>query len=300
MHFTIGSRGSKLALWQAEWVRSRLAEFGHSAEIKIIATTGDRMAPASLSQPQTKGFFIKEIEEELAAGGVDLAVHSLKDLPVDQPDGLTLAALTGREDARDALIARPVAAKFQNLAPGARVGTSSLRRQSQLLHLRPDIEIIPIRGNVDTRIRKLERGDCEAVVMAAAGLRRLGLQDRISEYFSVDQVCPAAGQGVLAIEIRRGDGHAARAVEPLDHTPTRFAVRAERALLRNLGGGCLTPIAAFAEVSGGSLKMTGVVASPDGVKVIRALVTGPADDPESAGARLAKDLLRQGAASVLS
>lgn len=299
MHFVIGSRGSKLALWQAEWVRSRLREAGYSAEIKVITTTGDRMASASLAQLPAKGLFIKEIEESLAAGGVDLAIHSLKDLPVDQPQGLYIAAVPEREDARDALLAR-AGTVFQSLAPRSRVGTSSPRRESLLRSLRSDLEIVPLRGNVDTRIRKLERGDCDAIVMAAAGLHRLGLRDRITEYFEPGQICPAAGQGALAIEIRQGDTRAAAAVQPLDHAATRSAICAERAMLRRLGGGCQTPIAAYAVVSNSSIEICGAVASADGAQVVRASIEGSASDPESAGALLAEELLKQGAAALLS
>ncbi|MGH9344419.1 MAG: hydroxymethylbilane synthase, partial [Terriglobia bacterium] len=220
MHFIIGSRGSTLALWQAEWVRSRLREAGDSAEIKVITTTGDRMASASLAQPPAKGLFIKEIEESLLAGDVDLAVHSLKDLPVDQPQGLYIAAIPEREDARDALLTRS-GVSFDNLPPQSSVGTSSPRRQSQLRSLRPDLKIVPLRGNVDTRVRKLDRGDYDAIVMAAAGLHRLGLQDRIAQYFAPSEICPAAGQGALAIEIRQEDDRVAAAVQPLDHAATR-------------------------------------------------------------------------------
>lgn len=302
MRFVIGSRGSKLALWQAEWVRDRLREAGYSAEIKIITTTGDRMASASLAQAAetgTKGLFIKEIEESLAAGGVDLAVHSLKDLPVDQPPGLCIAAIPPREDARDALLTR-AGTGFASLPPGSRVGTSSPRRESQLRSLRPDLEIVPLRGNVDTRIRKLERGDCDAAVMAAAGLHRLGLRDRIAEYFAPSQICPAAGQGALAIEIRKDDARVAGAVRPLDHAATRCAISAERAMLRRLGGGCQTPIAAYAGASNISIEISGAVASPDGVRVVRASIKGAASDPEAAGALLAEELLKQGAAALLS
>ncbi|MGH9397942.1 MAG: hydroxymethylbilane synthase [Terriglobia bacterium] len=307
MPLTIGTRGSKLALWQAEWVCGRLREAGFEVSIRVITTTGDRLSAASLVQPDSKGIFIKEIEEALVAGGqrgkngIDLAVHSLKDLPVDQPDGLYIAAISPREDARDALIVRQgaTAACIFDLPRGARVGTSSPRRRSQLLHLRPDLQIADMRGNVDTRLRKLERGDCDAIVMAAAGLHRLGLTGRINEYFSPEQICPAAGQGALAIEIRRGDEPTARAVEPLDDPSTRLAVRAERAMLRHLGGGCQTPIAAYAKREGDSIKITGVVASPDGERLVRCRGRGPANDPETVGSSLADDLLRRGARELL-
>lgn len=299
MKFIIGSRGSKLALWQAEWVKRQLEKAGYETEIKVITTTGDKLAAVSLVQSGTKGLFIKEIEEALLDGSADIAVHSLKDLPVEQPDGLSIAAVPPREDARDVLISRD-GQKLEDLPPGSRAATSSLRRQSQLRHLRPDLEVIPIRGNVDTRLRKLEDGGCEALVMAAAGIHRLGFQARIAEYFSPECMCPAAGQGALAIEIRKGDEKAERAVTPLDHPLSHRAVRAERAMLRRLGGGCQTPIAAHATVKGDGLAIIGVVASPDGAKLIRVSGQGAAGDPEAAGERIAEKLLEQGAEAILN
>lgn len=298
MHLIIGSRGSKLALWQAEWVRSRLSEAGHSAEIKVITTTGDRMAASALAQPAAKGLFIKEIEEALLAGSVDLAVHSFKDLPVDLAPPFAIAAVPEREDARDALLTH-AGGGLKSLPQGARVGTGSPRRESQLRALRPDLTVVPVRGNVDTRIRKLERGDFDALVMAAAGLHRLGFKDRIAEYFEPGALCPAAGQGALAIEIRRDDARAAAAALPLDHAATRCATRAERAALRCLGGGCQTPIAAYAAMSDGMIQVCGAVATQDGTRVIRARAEGDAGDPDAAGARLAEMLSEQGARELL-
>lgn len=301
MKLVIGTRGSKLALWQAEWVAARLRAAGFTIELRVIKTTGDRLAASALSTPETKGLFIKEIEEALLRGGssgVDLAVHSLKDLPVDQPPGLSIAAMPEREDARDALLSR-LAGGLAQLRHGARVGAGSPRRRSQLLALRPDLEVVPIRGNVDTRLRKLDRGEYDAVVMAAAGLNRLGLGGRITECFAPEQMCPAAGQGAMAIEIRSGDRDAALAVQPLDHEPTRVAVCAERAALRRLGGGCRMPIAAYARLAGGSIEITGVVAEPDGRQAVRATLRGPASGPERAGFRLAEELLKLGASALL-
>lgn len=301
MKLVIGTRGSKLALWQAEWVATRLSAAGFAVELRVIKTTGDRLAGQALATPEAKGLFIKEIEEALLTGGpdgVDIAVHSLKDLPVDQPLGLSIAAVPEREDARDALLSR-LGGGLAQLPRGARVGTGSPRRRSQLLALRPDLDVVPIRGNVDTRLRKLDRGDCDALVMAAAGLNRLGLGGRVAEYFSPEQMCPAAGQGAMAIEIRSGDRDAALAVQPLDHAATRAAVCAERAALRRLGGGCRMPIAAYARLSGSSIEIVGVVAEPDGGKVIRAALQSPASDPERAGLRLAEELLKRGATELL-
>jgi len=311
MKLTLGSRGSKLALWQAHWVCDRLASAGHEIAIRIIKTTGDKLQTASSDGPlaasvaQTvsavgsKGLFIKEIEEALLAREVDVAVHSLKDLPVEQPMGLALGAVPEREDARDAFIARD-GQRLENLPHGARVATSSLRRQTQLRSLRPGLVYVTMRGNLDTRLRKLERGDCEALVLAAAGLHRLGLGRRITAYFSFDRMCPAVGQGALGVEIRADDREVREAVAMLDHAPTHQAVRAERALLRRLGGGCEVPVAAHAVWENGQLRLRGLVANLGGTRVIRAQAVGPASDPEALGATVAEDLLRQGAWEILS
>jgi len=298
MKLLIGSRGSRLALWQAEWVKERLERLGVEAEIKVIKTTGDKLAGTLPVGPGSKGLFIKEIEEALAAGTVDVAMHSLKDLPVDQPPGLWVAAVPPREDARDVLISRE-AQTLNALPSGVRIATSSVRRTSQLRSLRADTRLIPIRGNVDTRLTKLDRGDCDALVMAAAGIHRLGFQDRIAEYFAPERLCPAVGQGALAIEVRAGDSRVEEAVRALDDAPTRLAVTAERSTLRHLGGGCQTPIAAYAWIEGGRLEMLGVVASPDGARVIRARANGASKDAEAVGARLADKLLEAGAGAIL-
>ena len=294
----IGSRGSRLALWQAKWVKRQLDAAGFQVEIQVIKTTGDKLVDVPLNQSGVKGLFIKEIEEALLSGTVDLAVHSLKDLPNDQPEGLYVAAVPEREDARDVLISR-AGKKFADLPTGARVGTSSLRRRSQIAQLRPDLEILPVRGNVDTRFRKLDRGDFDGLILAAAGAHRLGLQARIAQYFTVNEVCPAVGQGALAIEIRRGDARLERAVAPLDHVLTHQAARAERAVLRRLGGGCQLPIAAHALPEEDCLRLHGVVASPDGKRMIGAAASGSLDDPESLGASVADSLIKQGAHDIL-
>jgi hydroxymethylbilane synthase len=298
MRLLIGSRGSALALWQANWAKDRLLKAGHQVEIRVIKTTGDKLVDVPLTQSGTKGLFIKEIEEALLAGEIHLAVHSLKDLPTDQPAGLALAAVPPREDARDVFISRS-GARFAQLPPGARVATSSLRRQSQLRSLRPDLEFVPLRGNLDTRLKKLDRGDCDALVLAAAGVHRLGWKQRITEYFSPDQLCPAVGQGALAIEARARDAAVAEIVRPLDDDSTHAAVRAERAMLRALGGGCLVPIAAHARLEGDLMRLRGVVASVDGSRVIRSACSGPAGNPEWLGSRVAEDLAQQGAREVL-
>jgi hydroxymethylbilane synthase len=298
MKLIIGSRGSQLALWQANWVKDRLAAAGFEVEIRIIKTSGDRLHNLPLSQSGTKGLFIKEIEEALTAGEVDLAVHSMKDVPTEQPSGLVVAAVPEREDARDVLITRD-GKQFAQLPAGARVGTSSVRRQAQLRTLRCDLELVPMRGNLDTRLRKLARGDCDALVLAAAGVHRLGLRGRITEYFALDQMCPAVGQGALALEIRQSDERLEHTVKRLDHAPTHQAVRAERALLRHLGGGCQVPIAAHATPEDEHLNLLAVVASLDGSALIRARASGPIGDPEALGARVARELLDRGAHAIL-
>ena len=294
----IGSRGSKLALCQAEWVRARLMAAGYQVEIKVIKTSGDKLVDVPLPQSGVKGLFIKEIEEALISGKVDVAVHSLKDLPNDQPDELCVAAVPEREDARDVLIARDLKL-FAQLVPGSRVGTSSLRRRSQAAHLRPDLEIIPVRGNIDTRINKLDRGDYDALILAAAGAHRLGLQARVTQYFSTEEICPAVGQGALAIEVRQGDTRIERAVAKLDHPATHNAIRAERGTLRRLGGGCQLPIAAYAFPDSEDLHLAGVVASLDGTRLLRAEATGPVDNPAHLGAIVADSLVKQGAHDIL-
>jgi hydroxymethylbilane synthase len=310
MRIVIGSRGSKLAVWQANWVKKQLAAAGHEVVIRIIKTTGDKLQQASSAQPLTmwiaqavaeagtKGLFIKEIEEALIAGEVDLAVHSMKDLPTAQPAGLVVAAVPAREDARDVLISRD-GRRLGEFAARARVGTSSLRRQAQLRSLRADLEVIPMRGNLDTRLKKLDRSDCEALVLAAAGIHRLGLERRITAYFPIEQMCPAVGQGALALETRQGDTGIRDALRPLDHYPTHLAVRAERAVLRQLGGGCQVPIAAHAVPEGAQLRLWGVVASHTGDRVLRATAAGPMEEPEHLGTVVAEELLRLGAEAIL-
>jgi hydroxymethylbilane synthase len=298
MKLIIGTRGSQLALWQTNWVKAQLTAAGHEIEVRVIKTTGDKLENLPLAASGAKGLFIKELEEALVDASVDLAVHSMKDLPTDLPAGLAVVAVPEREDPRDVLISRD-SKRYMELPAGARVGTSSLRRQSQLRKLRADLELAPLRGNLDTRLRKLDRGDCDAIVLAAAGVHRLGWRERITQYLSGAEVCPAVGQGALAIEARSNDERVASALRPLDHTPTHFAVRTERALLRHLGGGCQVPIAAHAIVEGGALRLMGVVADLEGTRLIRAAGSGSADAPEALGAQVGEDLLRQGAREIL-
>lgn len=291
----IGSRGSQLALWQAHHVAAKLNGRGIDTRIEIIKTTGDRLQTASLTQAGGKGLFTKEIEEALLARSIDVAVHSLKDLPAEIPPELAIAAIPEREDARDAI----VGCRLDKLPRGARVGTSSGRRAAQLRLLRPDLDIQPIRGNVDTRLRKLREGQFDAIVLAAAGLRRLGLESEIAEIFPPDQICPAAGQGALAIETRAND-RAHEICAALNHEQSARAVSAERAALRALAGGCQLPIGVFAEVTDAELTVIGVVISPDGTRALKARSCGSVADPEAVGQQLAEDLLAQGAGRILA
>lgn len=297
----IGSRGSALALWQAGWARAKLEEHhGVTARIEVIKTTGDTIADVPLGQVGgSKALFTKEIEEALLAGRVDLAVHSMKDVPTELPGGLMIAAVSEREDPRDAWISRS-GARLEDLPRRARVGTSSLRRTCQLRILRPDLEIQPLRGNLDTRLRKLEAGHFEAIVLAAAGLKRLGLESRVTEFFPAERMIPAIGQGALAIEIREQDTQARQFVSCLDHSPTHMATLAERSLLRRLGGGCQVPIAAHAAIDNNTLRLVALVASPDGSRAVRGTTSGPTNDAEEIGIRLAAELLERGADKILS
>lgn len=288
---TVGSRGSALALWQARWAVSRLEALGEAARIEIVHTTGDRVLDVSLAKVGTKGMFTKEIEEALLAGAIDIAVHSLKDMPTELPGCLTLAAIPEREDARDCVVGA--------LTEGARAGTSSLRRAAQLRALRPDLEIVDIRGNVDTRLRKLDEGRYDAILLAAAGLNRLGLRGRIAEYLEPERMCPAVGQGALAIETRDDGGPAQALAASLDHPSTRAAVTAERALLAALGGGCQVPAGAYAHIDNGVLHLRAIAASPDGLRVIRTSVSGDPADAESLGRQAGGELLAQGAREIL-
>ncbi len=264
----IGSRGSQLALWQANHVRALLEQRGHKVELEIIKTTGDKITNVALSQVGTKGMFTKEIEEALADQRIDLAVHSLKDLPTEIPSGFEIAAIPVREDARDVFCSRQYGS-IKDLPNGARVGTSSLRRQAQLKALRPDLGIHPLRGNVDSRLRKLEAGDYAAIILAAAGLNRLGKRQWIRQVLAANLMCPAAGQGALAVEIRKDDLRVSKHVEFLDDKAARMTTSCERALLNKMGGGCQVPIGALAEAMDGRLHLEAVVARPDGTKVLR-------------------------------
>jgi hydroxymethylbilane synthase len=300
----IGSRGSQLALWQANHISALLRAQGHEVEIEIIHTTGDKITDVPLAQVGAKGglgkgIFTKEIEEALAAGRVDLAVHSLKDLPTELSPGFEMAAITEREDPRDAFCSR-LYAKIEDLPHGARVGTSSLRRQAQLRAIRLDLNIHPLRGNVDTRLRKLEQGEYDAIILAAAGLKRLGKIELIKQIIPAEVMCPAAGQGALGIEIREGDAATLQHLKFLNDSGARAATTCERALLNRLGGGCQVPIGAFAERRDGKLHLEAVVADPDGSRVLRESRDGNINEPEQLGNEVGDILLSRGGDEILA
>jgi hydroxymethylbilane synthase len=292
----IGSRGSQLALWQANHVAALLRARGMRVQIEIIKTTGDKITDVALAKVGTKGMFTKEIEDALTAKQIDLAVHSLKDLPTDLAREFKIGAVLPREDTRDALVS-PHYARLADLPQDARIGTSSLRREAQLRALRSDLKVQPLRGNVDTRLRKLEAGEFEAIILAAAGLKRLNREGAVREFLTIEQMCPAAGQGALAIEIRADDIDLEVETAFLDDRPARRTTECERALLRTLGGGCQVPIGGFAEMSEGRLQLTAVVAKPDGSTVLREKQSG--DNPGELGRAVGEALLRRGAQAIL-
>ena len=299
----IGSRGSQLALWQANHISALLRGRGHEVEIEIIHTTGDKITDVPLAMVGAKGglgkgVFTKEIEEALAAGRIDLAVHSLKDLPTELPSGFEIAAITERQDPRDAFCSRHFS-NINDLPQGARVGTSSLRRQAQLKAIRPDLEIHPLRGNVDTRLRKLEQDEYDAVILASAGLKRLGKTQLVKQIIPAEIMCPAAGQGALGIEVREGDAETRQHLEFLNDPAARAATSCERALLNRLGGGCQVPIGAFAELLQGRLHLNAIVADPDGTKLLREAREGDINDPEKLGNAVGETLLRRGGDEIL-
>ncbi|HSE14581.1 MAG TPA: hydroxymethylbilane synthase [Candidatus Deferrimicrobium sp.] len=295
----LGSRGSKLALWQAEHVREEIERrTGRKVEITRIRTTGDMILDVPLSKVGGKGLFVKEIEEALLSDRIDLAVHSMKDVPTDLPAGLEISCITRREDPRDAFLS-VAHARFEDLPAGAHVGTSSLRRQTQLLGLRPDLSIGQLRGNLDTRIRKMEEGKYDAIILAAAGLRRLGWDGKIRQYLPTGVSIPAIGQGALGIEIRSGDERTREAVAFLNDRETSLAVRAERGFLKRLEGGCQVPIAAHGTVNGDAVELSGLIGKPDGSRILRGKRAGSASDPEAIGVALAEDLLAQGGREIL-
>jgi hydroxymethylbilane synthase len=303
----IGTRASKLALWQAEWVKSELERMNPGLEVELnkIKTTGDKILDVPLAKVGGKGLFVKEIEEALLRGEADLAVHSMKDVPTEFPKGLHLPVICEREDPRDAFIAPLEGSKFKvqrfgELPEGAKLGTSSLRRSSQLLSIRPDLKIVQLRGNLETRFRKLDEGQFDAMILAAAGVKRLGWAQRITEIIDPAVSLPAIGQGAIGIECRTDDGFINSLISPLNHKETSICVRAERALLKRLQGGCQVPIAAHAVIKDGRLVMDGLVGSVTGDRIIKEHLEGNIEDAETIGITLGEKLLSMGADKILA
>jgi hydroxymethylbilane synthase len=296
----IGTRGSKLALWQANWVKSVLEEKfpQHTVELIIIKTQGDKILDVPLAKVGGKGLFVKEIEQALLTRHIDIAVHSMKDMPAEIPDGLCIGAVPERENPSDVFISQS-GLGFKELDSGSIVGTSSLRRGAQLRHVRPDIVIQPLRGNLDTRFKKLESENLDAIVVAAAGVKRLNLEHKITEYLDPNIILPAIGQGALCIEIRNDDAKVGPLVESMDHEPTRTVVKGERAFLNRLEGGCQVPIAGHGKINKDRLILTGLVAEIDGTQMIKGEKSGPLDSAEAIGIDLAEELLARGAAEIL-
>ena len=302
MPLVLGTRGSPLALAQSRMVKADLEATGPSVRMEVIRTTGDRDQDSPLSGIGGKGLFTRELDLALLEGRIDLAVHSLKDLPTDLEHGLALAAVPKREDPRDVMVGPEGASAtltLQTLQPGARVGTGSLRRRALASAFRPDVDVVNIRGNLDTRIAKVDRGEFDVIIVAAAGIRRLGLWPRVTEALERTSWLPAPGQGALGLITRSGDGRMEEILRPLDHAPSHIAVRAERALLAALGGGCHTPIAALGIPHDSGLRLWGLVASPDGKQVVLADDSGGLADPEVLGAHVGRLLVERGAGEVL-
>lgn len=296
----IGTRASALALWQAEWVKSELEKKypGMTVSLTKIKTTGDKILDVPLAKVGGKGLFVKEIEEAMLANEIDIAVHSMKDVPTFFPDGLHLSCITEREDVRDALLSAKNV-KFNDLPKGANIGTSSLRRQAQITSLRPDFVIHQLRGNVGTRIQKLKEGKFDAIILAAAGVKRLGLTEHVSEYLSPELSLPAIGQGALGIECRIDDRELNDMISFFNHADSRTCVMGERALLRRLEGGCQVPIACYGQVKAGKLKLIGLVGSVDGKRIIKDAIEGDPDTCEKLGVTLTETLLKKGADVIL-
>jgi hydroxymethylbilane synthase len=296
----IGTRGSQLALYQANWVRDELLRAYPDLAVTLvkIKTTGDKIQDAPLAKIGGKGLFVKEIEEALLRDRIDLAVHSIKDVPTEFPEGLHLAAITKREDPKDVFISREKT-RLKDLPKGAKIGTSSLRRQAQLLHFRNDFEMIPLRGNLDTRLKKLWSMNLDGIVLALAGIKRLGLEEKITEIIPVEISLPAIGQGALGIETRTNDEEVEKRIRFLNDSVTAIAVSGERAFLKKLEGGCQVPIAAYGQTTGAVLRLEGLVGTVDGKRLIRHRLEGPVEKAESLGVELAEVLLSQGAREIL-
>jgi hydroxymethylbilane synthase len=298
-HLRIGTRGSVLAKWQAEFVRKQIFQTsGIEGEIVIIKTTGDKMQQSALSQIGGKGIFIKELEDALLEESIDIAVHSVKDIPTEVPPGMSFPAICRREDVRDCLVSGN-GATLASLRRGARVGTGSLRRQAQLRHARPDLDVRDLRGNVDTRLRKVESGEYDAVMLAKAGLDRLGWTHRISETLSPDVCMPAVGQGALGIECRASDVETSAALDKLNDAETRSAIVAERSLLSVLQGGCQVPLGAWARIEGNELVLDACVCSIDGLQYVKQRATAPPEQARALGERMARLLIEAGAQNIL-
>lgn len=296
----IGTRGSKLALWQAEYIKSRVESVtGAEVDIKIIKTTGDKILDVPLAKVGGKGLFTKELEVELMAGTVDLCVHSMKDVPTELPEGLVIAAMPERVDPRDAMVATG-SADIMSLPEGARVGTSSLRRRAQIAALRPDLELIDVRGNLDTRMRKAEEGDVAAVILASAGITRMGWADRITSYIPTEQMISAVGQGAIGVEIREDDEFMQEVCALIADGPTMTCVTAERVVMRKLDGGCQVPIGAYARIEDDALVIDAIVASLKGETLLKVHAAGSVDDPVELGERVVAELLEAGASEVLA
>jgi hydroxymethylbilane synthase len=300
MNFKIGTRGSKLALTQTNFVAQNLKKLipDASVEICIIKTSGDIMEDISLLKMGGKGVFVKEIEDALLSGAIDLAVHSMKDVPTEVPAGLEFVAILQREDVRDILASKDNR-KIEQMPRGARIGTGSLRRASQLLAVLPDVVIIPLRGNLDTRLKKIETEKLAGVIVAAAGMKRMGLADRITQFLPVEIMLPAVGQGALGLELRTGDDELKKNLAKINHAPTYTEITAERSFLRHLGGGCRLPIAALGKLEGDKLSLEGLVADPQGSSIIRDKVQGSVFEAEELGKRLAKIILEKGGKKIL-
>jgi hydroxymethylbilane synthase len=296
----IGTRGSKLALWQTNWIKRELDKLYPDISISIvkIKTTGDKILDSPLAKIGGKGLFVKEIEEALLRQDIDLAVHSMKDVPADLPEELMIGAATKREDPRDVLISRD-GAGIKDLKIGATIGTTSLRRKAQMLHLRPDFVIASLRGNLDTRIKKIYTEGLDGIVVAAAGVKRLCLEENITEYIDPQISIPAIGQGALAIEIRKGDDEVEEMIKKLDHKESHTAVFAERAFLKRLEGGCQTPIAAHGIINEDDIVLYGMIADVEGSEIIRDQITGKGEDGETLGVELAERLLKSGGSRIL-
>jgi hydroxymethylbilane synthase len=296
----IGTRGSKLALWQANWVKSALEVKHPSLSIELVAikTKGDKILDVPLAKVGGKGLFVKEIEDALLNEKIDLAVHSMKDMPAEIPKGLCIGAIPEREIPQDVLISKNKK-RLLKLEPGAKIGTSSLRRTAQLLHARPDLEILPLRGNLDTRLRKLETENLDAIILAAAGVKRLGLESRITEYLDENIMLPAVGQGALCIEVRQNDPWVGPIIDALEHPQTRSVIMGERAFLNRLEGGCQVPIAAHGKIEKNTFMLSGLVSTIDGRTLIKETLSGSKDSSEAIGTKLADRLIDMGAKTIM-